>query len=76
MRIAALLACVCLAPCAAPAQVLHQGYMQPSDVNGNIGANVVWDGAGNNQIQWRIAIVQAKADPVSPMRITEWISPN
>jgi len=50
--------------------------MQPSDVNGNIGANVVWDGAGNNQIQWRIAIVQAKADPVSPMRITEWISPN
>ena len=70
ITLASLALALVVLPATSPAQFLHLGYTQQSDVDGNIGARVAWDGGGNNQEDWRIAIVQAKADPVSPMRIT------
>lgn len=56
-------------PTLSQAQFLHQGYSSSSDVDGNIGALVLWSGHGNNLNQWRLGIFQAKADPVNSMRI-------
>lgn len=69
LSFASLALALVVLPSASQAVFLHQGYSQVSDVDGNVGALVKWSGGGNSNEQWRLGIIQAKADPLLPMRI-------
>ncbi len=69
-RLTSLVLALVVLPSASQAQFLHQGYSQVSDVDGNLGARVVWN-YGGNESDWRLGILQLKADPVFAMRISE-----
>ncbi len=70
-RLTSLVLALVVLPAASPAQFLHQGYSQVSDVDGNIGARAVWTDYAGNEAIWRLGILQVKADPVFAMRISE-----